>query len=127
MSLISRLKAAIRRNVLLDGPGYRAEHTPDGSRMVPVSPPTKRTVDLPGGGAGKLTPIEITAKTDNDTYVCDVYANGTDTTKTATGATVRVLQIGAGQTIPTGTQFPAWEQPWSGSDEWTIDVARDYA
>jgi hypothetical protein len=79
-----------------------------------------------GGAGGGMVAVEITSKVDDTTYLGDEYRNGTDVAATNTGVTIRVLQIAAGETIPNNTIFPAWRQKWSGTEQWTIDPARDY-
>ncbi len=88
----------------------------------------RRTIQSAGGGGGGtlLRPIKITSRTDDTTYVADLYGNGTDVAATEIGVTVRVLQIAAGETIPNDTILPSWKQAWAGTSQWTIDVARDY-
>jgi len=71
-------------------------------------------------------PVKITGRTNYNTYTCTVYANGTDAAATATGVTLRILDVATTETIPNNTYLPAWQQYWSGALQYTADVARDY-
>ena len=90
-----------------------------GGLMRKGTPPTS-------GGAGKLTPVQLTAKTNYNTYVGNVYGNGRDATATATGATIRIDVINETETITglstTAANFPAWKQTWAGASQWTVDA-----
>lgn len=81
-----------------------------------------------GGGSGSgMTPVRIdVATTTSDTVIGSLYSNGITTDATTTGVTIRILQIAAGETMPTGTYLPAWQEAWATGTQWTVDVARDY-
>lgn len=78
------------------------------------------------GAGGGIVPIKITGFVNNDTYIGDVFADGTDKTATETGVTIRILQVEAGGSLPTGTKLPAWRQPWADVFQYTVDLSRDY-
>ncbi|MFA5634531.1 MAG: hypothetical protein WC977_01370 [Anaerovoracaceae bacterium] len=74
-----------------------------------------------------IAPVQLTAKTNDTTYVGNVYANGRHNTATETGATIKVGAIAAGETLPTSgayAWFVAHKEKWdvAGTDTelWTI-------
>ena len=79
-----------------------------------------------GGGGVAMSPIKITGGGPGENHTGNVYGNGKDQAATETSVTIKVLQIDSGETIPTDTWLPAWKQVWSGTEYWTVDVARDY-
>jgi hypothetical protein len=83
-----------------DGTGL-AHHTP---RQVALS--------ARGSGGSECFQVRLTAKTDDTTYVCNVYRNGVDLPATDTGVVIRVREIAAGETIRFGVTFAATMQPW---------------
>ncbi len=105
-----------------DGMGFARYHE-GGINLSLNLGAVKDALDIEAGT--RLVPIRITASgTAADICTADVYADGTDTTATETGVTVRVLQIHPESTIPTGTDLPAWKQPWGATDQYTVDVPR---
>lgn len=63
------------------------------------------TTWLPGGGGGggrDSFPAKIVSGGPID-YTCDLYENGKDSYPTQSGATVELLSLNIGETIPTGT------------------------
>lgn len=76
-------------------------------------------------GGGGMTPVMITSGSGAD-HVGNVYGNGTDTTATETGVVIKVLQIASGAVIPANTYLFATKIKWSGTKQWTVDVARAY-
>ena len=72
------------------------------------------------GGSGGISPVKLTSKVDDTTYLGDVYGNGTDAAATETGVTIKVEEIAAGETVRLGIRFSAHKQKWSGVDQWTL-------
>jgi len=81
-------------------------------------------------------PVQIVSGTGED-HVGNVFANGKNAGATESSVAVKVLQIAAGESIPSGTWLMAWKQRWAGAGEssssstggtgdefWTVDVPR---
>lgn len=80
-------------------------------------------------GSGGSFPVKLTSKTDDTTYVGDLYGDGEDATATETAITIRISgTVASGETVPgvNSTFYPAWQQLWSGNNEWTISPPRAY-
>lgn len=106
----------------------------DGSVVVRHTPDGVGIRATPAGTPNLLTPVILTAKVDYNTYTGDVYGDGLDDDPTEEDATIRILEINSGESIPCPTTLPAWRQSWqtiggsasSRTAYWTVDIARFY-
>lgn len=73
-----------------------------------------------GGGSGEIVPCKLTAKTNDTTYTGDLYANGSDTTASETGVTIKVRGLATGSSLPFATWFDSQQQPWTTGTFWTL-------
>jgi hypothetical protein len=92
---------------------------PDGSGTQHHTPRQVALSVRQAGGAGS-SPVKLTAKTNDTTYIGKVYGNGVDATATETAAVIRVREIAAGETIRFNVTFAASKQKWAGVDAWTL-------
>jgi len=80
------------------------------------------------GGGSSIVIAKIIARVDDDTYTVDIYGNGKEQDSTEEDATLRILDIASGETIPNDTWLFANKQTWgteeSATSEYTFDAPR---
>ena len=69
-------------------------------------------------------PVILSSRTNSNTYVGTVYANGVHVTATETNVDIRIRTINAGEYLRIGNTFVAEKQVWSDGVKWTIEVGK---
>ena len=68
---------------------------------------TETVLFVQQGGGGGVSPVELTAKVDDNTYTGNVFGNGRHNAATESGVTIKVGVIAAGESLPTSGDY-AW-------------------
>ena len=99
--------------------GGRIEYNPQGINII--------IEDIDAGSGSDIAIVKLKTKTDDTTYVADLYGDGKNQTATEEDITVRILDIAAGESIPLPNWFFASKHNLSSTStilQWTIDVPR---